>query len=162
MIKCNCRGYHNWLTFSEDIICLKVQVKSYRKEAKGEITGWILTENNDTFAGSCKQDLFEKLRKINNKTKENIKLIWTDNLPLIYGFFSNYVTESFPPYVDMAINPTFIYITLFKHLEFRDITLWNKEVVKESIEYWKNAIQDLYQNVFIPDRYFYITPVQKL
>lgn len=87
-----------------------------------------------------------KLRWQSKNAKSNL-VIYTDNLLKIAGYFGKYMTDSFGA----------LYIQLFEFFEFRDITRWKD--LHDATEI-ANYAQYLIDNLFIPNKYFYLTPNQ--
>lgn len=85
--------------------------------------------------------------KWQSKTAKTICIIFTDNLMKIAGYFAKYVTDSFST----------LYLQLFEFFEFRDITRWKDIHDAEEIA---NYAKYLIDNLFIPNKYFYLTPNQ--
>ncbi len=75
-------------------------------------------------------------------------VVYVDNLDVIRGFFKKYITENFPMYVD-----------ILDHVEFRSYKPWNKSL--DTIEEIAATMQKIVDEVFVPNRYFYLTPNQK-
>lgn len=152
------KGYHKWTSYSSLPVTLQLQITSYPKEERGEITGYQLVIGYEKHLGTNIEELKDKLFYLNSQLKDNeIYVIWTDNLPAIKGFFRDVITGVFPP----DSKRDFLYITLYNHLEFRDYTLWNKELTStKTCEWWNVEIKRLYKEVFIPDKNYYLTPTQ--
>lgn len=109
-----------------------------------EVVGYGIESLTDEFHHIIK--LFDL--KQYSKCKKDILVIYVDNLNKIRGYFRNLITEDFTHYVQ-----------LLNFLEFRDITPW-KEIhnAKEIADY----AQFLINEIFIPNRYFYITVPQSV
>lgn len=75
-------------------------------------------------------------------------VVYVDNLEIIRGFFKKYITEDFPMYVD-----------ILDHIEFRSFKPWNEKL--SNIYEIADTMQKIVEEVFIPNRYFYLTPNQK-
>ena len=151
-----CRGWNHYIDFRETPVSLKIDVKSYPDEEYGKIINFEMCIKDKTVDGSSKEELLLQFKnlakdlKVKSKYTKEVLIIWTNNLNKIYGFFKEYITDNFAN----------LYITLFDVLEFRDITVWNKELKSKQLIEWNLYIKKLYRDVFIPAKYFYITPNQ--
>ena len=82
------KGYHKWTSYSSVPITLQLQITSYPKEERGEITGYQLVIGYEKFLGTNIKDLNDKLICLASQLKDNeVYVIWTDKLPAIKGFF---------------------------------------------------------------------------
>ena len=154
------KGYHRWTSYSSLPISLRLQITSHPKEEYGEITGYQLVVGYEKFLGNTLKELNDKLINLASELKGNeVYVIWTDKLPAIKGFFRYAITRQFPE----GSEKHFLYITIYDHLEFRDYTLWNKELTSTMTnEWWNVEIKKLYKEVFIPEKNYWLTPTQPI
>ena len=139
----------NWSYYYKNIFMLTIKFFSYN--SAGYMTGWVLESINEKYDGKTQKEFIELLQKLQNDynletrayNSKDIILIYIDNIMKIKGFFKDYITESFP-----------LAIQLLEHFEFRSYEPWI------DIPFVAN-MQKVVDEVFIPDKYFYITPNQR-
>lgn len=146
------RGRH-WHNYLELGIGFTMKVKSY--EDHGEIEEWEIKAKNIYKKGYTVNELIEFLKELEKsndlkyytENKKDLVVIYTDNLEKIRGFLRRYITEEFEN----------LYVQVMDFFEFRDITKWKDlHNLDEIVEY----AQYLVDNLFLPDKYFYLTPNQ--
>lgn len=156
MIKVRDRGLHHFTIYHEQSYYLDLEIFSDVKKEVGTITSWQLQSN--TFSGSG-EDFMSLLQTLQNLAStctqkqthtDEVYIVWVKNLLPIKGFFADYITQNFED----------IYIQVLNHIEFRCIVDWNKDLKKASVNYCTAYGQKILDTVFIPNRYFYITPNQ--
>lgn len=105
--------------------------------------------------GKSQEDLIEFLKELASKKeviskgKKEICLIYTDDLFLLQGFLQPILTNAdFDSYIQVC-----------NTVEIRDISRWSEDCSNE-IEIAKMA-KHLIDDVFIPDKYYYLTPNQQ-
>lgn len=137
---------------------LSLEIENDYKNLRGVIKNWTLNIYGEQLYNA---DSFDKLLSILQKiitdldlkqyslVKKDILVIYIDNLDKIRGFFEDYITDDFTHYVQV-----------FNFIEFRDISTWNDELhnAAEIAEY----AQFLIDNVFVPQKYFFLTPNQQV
>lgn len=150
------KGTHNFSNYVTVGCGLELQIYNDYDQLKGIIKEWYLSTGSKMVSGTD----FESLRryilsliktydlKQISKCKKDILVIYIDNLDKIRGFFEDYITEDFAHYVQV-----------FDFIEFRDMSTWNKNL-HTSIDIALYA-QFLIDNVFIPEKYYYLTPNQR-
>lgn len=143
-----------WHNYSETGMGFTMKVQSF--DTYGEIEFWELSiapkytklgETLEDLISFLKQIIKEKDLKYYTKYTKDLIIIYTDNLDKIKGFLSKYITNEFEN----------LYIEVLDFFEFRPINKWKD--LHNSIEI-ANYAQYLIDKVFIPDKYFYITPNQ--
>lgn len=150
------KGNHNVSVYQEIGCGIDFKIDVDYDKMIGVIKEWNVTIGDKTYSGktfnACVVLLDELIKCFNlkeySRNKKDILVIYIDNLNKIRGFFEDYITLDFEHYVQVG-----------KYLEFRDISTWNKKLhnSKEIAEYADLLIK----NVFIPEKYFYITPNQR-
>ena len=127
-------------------------IKHINGDKSGYMLSWELVVDGRVFTGSTVDEFIKLLKDFTKKYKlksysENKKdkvLIYTDNLKKFYGFFYKYLQEKFKSYV-----------VLCDYFEVRPS--WKDfETAKEIAEYARFLID----NLFVPDKYFYLTQPQ--
>ena len=158
-VKSKCRSFNNYIEYITTPVSLEINVDSYlyKKNKFGVINGWIMHVGDLTYTGWTKDALVEKFKWLINEfglykktgnTKRSL-IIWTNNIKKIYGFF----------YKHMSQNMKGKYIELCEVLEFRDIRVWN-DALGNSFQ-WNHYVKtELYDKIFIPAKYFYVSPNQ--
>lgn len=121
------------------------------------ISNWELCIGENLTKGYGIDELYNKFIELINDfdlknesvKKKHILVIYIDNLNWIRGFFKDTITEDFTYYVQVMY-----------YLEFRPTSIWKKDLHNaEEIAYYA---QYLISNIFVPEKYFYITPNQQL
>lgn len=159
VVKCSCRDFNNYVEYVTTPVSLEINVDSYLGKGKkfGVINGWLLHVGDLTYSGWTKEDLINKFKWLISKynlykkqgNTKRVLCIWTNNIKKIYGFFYKNISE----------NLKGKYIELCEMLEFRDIRVWNDNL-GNSFQ-WNNYIRkELYEKIFIPAKYWYISPNQ--
>ena len=147
--ECNFNMYmHKVFSMSIDFFCV---------EDAGFMTGWTLySSDGHTIKGNTVEDFIECLDDLKKRYNLEVHsdscrdciLIYIDEPQKILGFFRDYVTTSFS---DLSV-------TLMTHFEFRSYKGWDKKVsAKEAVTF----MQNIADKVFIPEKYFYLTPNQR-
>lgn len=152
-MKIHDRGKH-WHIYSET--GYGFTIAAHYVEGKGVMDGWELSvASGHTYTGETVEDFVALLKNLikdfnlshYKKATKDLIVIYTDNLTKIKGFFKDYITLEFGS----------IYLQLLDFFEFREITKW-KELTdaKEIASY----AQYLIDTIFIPNKYWYLTPNQ--
>lgn len=147
-------NYHNYLEHG-----FGLEIKAHYKDHTGEIYFWQMAMDGEFIAsGRSKEDFIDALNyfinrfklKKSGKATTDLMVIYVDNLAKIKGFFRQWMTEG---------NEDFehLYIQLLDYFEFRDITRWKDLSDAKEISIYAKYLVD---NLFIPDKYWYITPNQ--
>ena len=160
MITIKDKGYGNFSVYEEIGCGLHFDIELIEKDniiEKGKIGNWELTVGPKELSGYGIEALTNMFDIIIEKfmlkqlsvAKKKLVVIYIDNLNKIRGFFRNIITEDFTHYVQVK-----------NYIEFRDITAWNKDLhqATEIAEY----AQFLIDEVFVPNKYFYITVPQSV
>lgn len=154
------RGWNNFTVYYR--YCLGLDLEYLNSK----LTGWKI---NDTIGlcayGKTKTDFLMYLERFidnlglkkwvtkgekKDTTFKNVVIIWVKKLNPVRAFFHDLVTEEFGN----------IYIQLLDFFEFREIGDWNDDMKKaEMLDVVKYG-QKILDDVFIPNRYYYITPIQ--
>lgn len=158
IVHTKCRDFNTYIDYIDKPIMLHIRVKSFKEQKYGIITGFEAYDGDHFEYGDDKDDLgnyfnhlIQKydLKRIKDNTKRSI-IIWTDVIEKIEGFFASYITARLGKH----------YIEIMNFIEFRSIKPWDSEVIYNNMVYWYDVINSLYRSIFIPDKYFYITPNQ--
>ena len=152
-MKVHDRGNH-WHIYSE--VGYGFTINNEYIDGKGVMNGWELSVASDrTYTGETVEEFIDllkrfikelKLSKYKKATKDLI-VIYTDNLTKIKGFFKDYITLEFNT----------IYIQILEFFEFREINKWKELTDANEIAAYA---QYLINTVFIPNKYWYLTPNQ--
>lgn len=147
------RGMHNYSYYCTEGIGLTIDVMT--NNYAGYITGWSLSTKDNDYSGTTRQELLDTLRmlckhfdiKRRDENSKDILLIFTDNLNKVIGFFEHLITDDFNGR----------YVRLCHNIEVRPM-VWNEALTtsRDIADY----AQWMIDNVFIPDKYFYLTPNQ--
>lgn len=141
-----------------------IVIDSFTYNGAGYIKEWIVKTPYDVVKGDTIEKLilfFDKLKDdMNLKIKSNYNkdtiIIYTDELSKCYGFLHNYYKD-----IELFSN----YYFSFENFEIRDITTFfnipNMDIYNK-VDKILTYVKTLYDNIFINDKYFYITPVQKI
>lgn len=126
-------------------------------DCKGTVTGWELYRAPDhkCWKGETREDFIDLLESLvkefdlkkSGKSTSDTIVIYTDNIYKIKGFFRKYITNEFNS----------LYVTLLNFFEFRDITCWKKVYTALEIADYAKYLTN---NLFIPNKYWYLTPNQ--
>lgn len=140
---------HNWTMYCTTVGLLTLNIVS--KNHAGYITHYDLYFADKHFVGNNQEDLIQMiknlylllgLRKMTENSKE-VVVVYVDKLDKIRGFCSKYISEDSGKMVE-----------LFNHVEFRE---WSDWIAEESLE----DIQEIVNKIFVPEKYFYLTPNQR-
>lgn len=151
---CPAGGKHHKV-YCPKIFTVNINFFSVPEIEAGFITNWQVYDSGGLFgAGETLNDFLAllnylkhgyDLKSYNSLVKDTI-IFYIDDVTKIYGFFHDYITKSFLPY-SCEVNNFF---------EFRSYKIWQKDV--ENTEEAAKVMQNLADNVFIPEKNFYITP----
>ena len=128
---------------------MDIKFDSDQVAERGYLTSWNISSINGTvWSGYTPSDLYDALRDAINvyglermtDLSKKVILIYIDRLDKIRGFFRDAITED----DGMAL-------TIMDLIEIREWTPWISEADV-------NAMQEIVNNTFIPENYFYITP----
>lgn len=117
------------------------------------LTKWTLSSKNITYTGEDVKSLLDTLEmlidkydlQVRSNLSKDILVIYTDRLFELGCYLKNHLTDVF-----------ICYIQVMNNIEFREC--WNEDMTTaEDIYKWAD---DYIQNLFIPDKYFYLTPSQ--
>lgn len=138
----------HWSKYYQYIYLLSIDFESF--EDHGELRGWTLSSTQETYSGSTKEYFFEVLQELKrrldlkyNGTSDDVVVIYIDNVAKVKGFFDEAITQSFED----------ITYTLFSVFEVRSYTPWTENPLE---------MQAIVDKFFIPERYFYLTPNQRM
>ena len=149
-MKIHDRG-EQWNDYIEIGFGLEIQTESDNiKEIKLASTDKAMTEiyyTKEAFLEALRDMVDEYKLRFESKNAKTTLVIFTDNLMKIEGFFNDFVTDK--------IND--LYVQLFHFFEFRNILKWKDLHKAEEIA---EHAQYLIDTLFLPDKYFYITPNQ--
>ena len=140
-----------WNDYLEIGFGLTIEVESKKiKEIKFASTDKQMTEiyyDKQSFLETLSEKVDEYKLRWQSKTSKTVMVIYTDNLMKIKGFFKDNITDSFND----------LYIQLFDFFEFRLISRWQDiHDVYQIADY----AQYLIDTLFLPNKYFYLTPNQ--
>ena len=138
-----------------------VVFNSITKNGAGYLINWELATPTGIIHGNTVEEFITKLLQIKDELKlekrsdynKDLLVIYTTNLDQIYGFLHNYDEN-----INRFGNYYFDFLDVF---EFRDITLFFYKLENDALEIAKHA-QQLIDESFIPNKYFYITPTQEV
>lgn len=160
--------YHK--VYCPKIFTLNIDFFSVPEIEAGFMTRWQVYDSEGLFgAGETIYDFINlleylkstyDLKSYNTLVKDTI-LFYIDDVKKIYGFFHDYITQSFLPY-SCEVNRFF---------EFRSYKIWQKDILSKEEEKQEAAekarkeaekaakvMQNLTDNIFILEKNFYITP----
>lgn len=152
-IVCNV-GYKKFAAYKKNVYLLTLNAVYTNKG--GFIKGWQMWQNGQMIMdGRAQADLkmyfnyLEETLKLKDYSdaKQDRIIVYIDDVDKIKGFFYSLLTEEFSPYS-----------VLINHIEFRTYESWVKESSPEELS---KSIQSIVNNVFIPEKYFYLTPNQR-
>lgn len=143
------KEYRNWSMYYKYVYILTINFFSY--DSAGYITGWTLESTQEKYEGKNQTDFIETLNTIKQKLKlcvrnsksRDLVVIYIDNVTKIQGFFKEFITDSFP-----------LTVQLLDNFEFRTYESWVDLPIVENI-------QKIVDEIFIPEKYFYLTPNQR-
>lgn len=138
----------NWSMYYKYVYMLTINF--FTENSAGYMTSWVLKSIQEEYTGNSVEDFIDTLNTLRNKynlevrniSSKDIILIYIDNIAKIKGFFSQYITMDHPKMIQLDDN-----------FEFRE---YKEFIDHEDIA----AMQNIVDNVFIPEKYFYITPNQ--
>lgn len=155
---CKKKAHHEYI----ENIGVGLTLETFTYGGAGYIKSWQLSLSNETnYTGKTIEELISKLDELKNiynlqyvnEFHTDILLIYTDDLQMLYYFLKNYDKncELFGEYS----------FTFKKVFEFRDINNWFDKPKHDAFDIAKK-VQQLYDDIFIPDKRFYITPTQSV
>lgn len=162
------RGWHKLTNYVTKGYGLTIE--SMTAGMNGFFLGWELACEEERCVGRDVESFISKLKELikkydlkqYNENKRDTLIIFTDNLLKAKGFFYRYITECFPEEKEhddiFDSNDEPIYIRLLDFIELRSMEQWNEDL-KDAADIANHA-QYLIDNLFIPNKYFYITPNQ--
>lgn len=158
--KCKKKCNHEYIITTPSALV----IDSFTNNNAGYVNKWLLKTPYGMEEGTTIEELVALFDKIKNELKLEVRseynkdtiIIYTDELAKCYGFLHNYYPniEAFSSY----------YFT-FDNFEIRDITEFftiKIDDIYAKINYILEHAEVLYENIFFNDKYFYITPVQKI
>lgn len=155
---CKKKAHHEYI---EDIGA-GLTLETFTYGGAGYVKSWQLSLSNAThYVGKTIEELIAKLNELKdiydlqylNEYHTDLLLIYTDDLKMLYYFLKNYDSES-----EMFGDYSFNFKRVF---EFRDINHWFDKPKHDALDIAKK-VQQLYDDIFIPDKRFYITPTQSV
>lgn len=151
---CNC-GKKNFCMFMHKVFSLDIEFFSV--EDVGFMTGWTLYDDEGEVISSTNQDnlinfltmMVSKygLERHSNSCIDKI-IIYVDDIKKVLGFYRDHVTSSFSN----------LSCTLINYFEFRSFKQWNKKMSTEEAAHF---MQKIVNEIFVPEKYFYLTPNQR-
>lgn len=154
-IDCTDKRKKNHSVYHIHIFAAKIEF--FTEQDAGFIEKWSLySKKYGLYEGETLKSLIQTFRDLIKTLKmkrrsiysNDLLLVYIDNLAVVRGFFKHYVNEDFPMYVDVL-----------SHIEFRSFKPWNEGI--SNIFEIADTMQTLVDEVFIPNRYFYLSPNQK-
>ena len=142
----------NWTMYYKTVFMMKIDFTSDQVARKGYLTNWSIEDkygillsgsNRESFFNATK-DLINMygLERMTDLSAKKI-VIYIDRLDKIRGFFNDLITED-----------DGIIVTLEDLIEFREYSQW---IESDNIK----DMQEIVDNIFIPEKYFYLTPNQR-
>lgn len=138
----------HWSKYYQYVYTLDIDFESFEK--RGELRGWTLSSTQETYHGATKEYFFEVLKELKRKldlhytgSSDDVVVIYIDKIAKVKGFFNEAITQSFED----------ITYTLFDVFEIRSYTPWTED---------PSEMQEIVDKIFIPERYFYLTPNQRM
>lgn len=143
-------------------------------ENHGYIKGWEFSSDSDTVGGKTVDEFLDVLREyLANYKFQNTEhmcekmVIYTDNILAIYGFVKPFTSDAFYQNKVKLLN-----FTLLDHFEIRTILPFidKAEDIRKDLNLDDSVslsramaiyAQKLIDEVFVPERHFYITPYQR-
>ena len=143
---------HNWSMYYKTVFMMKIKFVSDKVARKGYLTDWSIEDKHGELMSGCDRESFFNatkdlinmygLERMTNLSAKKI-VIYIDRLDKIRGFFNDLITED-----------DGIVVTLEDLIEFREYGQWIKsDDIKD--------MQEIVDNIFIPEKYFYLTPNQR-
>ena len=130
-------------------------IKNHSEGTIGYFDGWELVVAPGThYEGLTQKQLIDTLHELWPELKWHTKhtrdriCIYTDNLAKIQGFFEKYITEGFEDF----------YVILNEFFEVRPCDRW---IEVGDVYHIAQQMQNVYNDYFIPGKYFYISPQQR-
>lgn len=158
MIKVQDRGNKNWTYYQTEGWGMTIDFENDPYNSCGYFKEGKLRNNNKEHTFSNVEDLIDFFKYLKqsyplvtrNVHSKDVLVIYTDNLRKAKGFLGPWITTVFSN----------LYFQVLDNIEIRPC--WIKEIKEEpvNLEYIANWAQKMIDEVFIPDRYFYITPNQ--
>lgn len=159
MIKVRDKKQRHFTSYLETPFVLDINIENF--EDHGIMTGWRLFSSSESYEGKNKKDFLDTLNTITQKYElknhdgavewEDRIIIFVDDIRKIIGFFD--VDECFP---EEASNPLYVTLGFF---EFRSYEVWQEKL---SCDKALEMLTMVYNDFFIPDKYFYLTPNQRI
>lgn len=128
----------------------------------GYVKSWQLSLSNEThYRGKTIEELIAQLNQLKdiydlqylNEYHTDMLLIYTDDLKLLYCFLRNYDKDA-----QMFKDYNFVFKKVF---EFRDISHWYDKPKHDAYDI-ACKVQHLFDDIFIPEKRFYITPTKSV
>ncbi len=142
------KKFKHWSKYYKNIYLLTIDFTSY--DDHGELKGWTLSSTLDAYAGTTKEEFFDLLLKIKENLglkatgySDDTVLIYIDKIAKVKGFFSEAITNEFGE----------VSISLYDVFEARSYLPWTED---------PQEMQQIVNAFFIPERYFYLTPNQRM
>ena len=166
MIKVRDRKWHNFTSYFEKPFVLKIRWKNYK--TYGRLEGWDLSSSDEKYSGQSPIEFKNALIDIRNKYLLGVHnqnwrdcvIIYIDHIEKINGYFGFLVTDIFPKKEeDEDIEPDPIYYQLLDVFEVRSFLPWKENATEDEALELMNTI---YEKYFIPEKYFYLTPNQRM
>lgn len=166
MIKVRDRRWHNFTSYFEKPFVLKIRWKNYK--TYGRLEGWDLSSSDERYSGTSPKEFENALISIRNKYLLGVHspnwrdcvIIYIDHIEKINGYFGYFVTDIFPKKEeDEDIEPDPIYYQLLDVFEVRSFLPWKEDATEDEALELMNTI---YEKYFIPEKYFYLTPNQRM
>ena len=145
---------NNWHNYIETGFGLTINAEY--NDTKGTIKDWELSKAPNTrYHGKTVEDFLvladELIEEYNlhrySKAKKDLLVIYTDNIEKFTGFFWSHLTNQFST----------LYVQIKEFIEIRPINKWKE--LNNSLDI-ANYAQYLIDNLFLPDKYYYLTPNQ--
>lgn len=155
---CKKKAHHEYI----ENIGAGLTLETFTYGGAGYIKSWQLSLSNETnYIGKTIEEFIAKLDDLKNiydlnyvnEYHTDLLLIYTDDLQMLYYFLKNYDSES-----EMFGDYSFTFKRVF---EFRDINHWFDKPKHDALDIAKK-VQQLYDDIFIQDKRFYITPTQSV
>lgn len=155
---CKKKAHHEYI----ENIGVGLTLNTFTYGGAGYVKSWQLSLSKDIhYIGKTIEELIAKLNELKdiydlkyvNEYHTDLLLIYTDDLQMLYYFLRNY-DSGCEMFGDYSFN--------FKHVfEFRDINHWFDKPKHDAYDI-ACKVQQLYDEIFIPDKRFYITPTQSV
>lgn len=151
---CNC-GTRNFNNYMNKVFSLDLKFFSFADA--GYVYEWYVYDDEGEFVKGKTVDDFVNFLKllilkynleVHSDSCRDVVIFYIDKPMKIAGFFRDQVTSMFS---DMTV-------TLLNHFEFRSYQSFSKEVDTENVA---SFMQKIVNDMFIPEKYFYLTPNQR-